>query len=35
MAQEIATEVEEYEFKKGAVDAIYFDKKFPDPVEEG
>lgn len=35
MAQDIANEVEEYEFKKGAADAIYFDKKFPEPVEEG
>ena len=35
MAQDIVTEVEEYEFTKGAKDAIYFDKKFPEPVEEG
>lgn len=35
MAQEIATEVEEYEFKKDASDSIYFEKKFPEPVEEG
>ena len=35
MATDIATEVEEYEFIKDKPDAIYFDKKFPDPVEEG
>ena len=35
LALEIATEVEDYEFTKGAVDAVYFDKKFVDPVEEG
>ena len=28
-------EVDDYEFKKGAKDAVYFDKKFPEPVEEG
>lgn len=31
----MAQEIEEYEFRKGAVDSNYFDKKFPDPVEEG
>ena len=35
MAGEVAQGVEEYEFKKGTKDAIYFDKKFPEPVEEG
>ena len=35
MAGEVAQGVEEYEFKKGANDAVYFDKKFPEPVEEG
>ena len=35
MAQDIVAEVEDYEFKKGAKDAVYFDKKFPEPVEEG
>ena len=35
MAGEVAQGVEEYEFKKGAKDAVYFDKKFPEPVEEG
>lgn len=35
MAQDIVAEVDEFEFKKGAKDAIYFDKKFPEPVEEG
>lgn len=35
LSLEIATEIEDYEFTKGAVDAVYFDKKFVDPVEEG
>ena len=35
LSQEIATEIEEYEFKQGAHDAVYFDKKFPEVNEEG
>ena len=34
LSQGIATEVEEYEFKEGAPDAIYFQKTFEKDVEE-
>lgn len=35
LSQEIAQEVEDYEFKQHARDSKYFDKKFPEVNEEG
>ena len=35
MSQEVMQEIEEYEFKQGAVDSIYFDKKFVEINEDG